>query len=640
MSTGKISENLASNKLFAGVSSETISILNDPKNLIELKEGTLIYSTGQPSEYVYLLLRGEVKLKHSIQKRLIFKFKDDYFGEQEVLEKTNRKTSAVANSDCLLLKISSALFMDLISKSKELKTNLVGSDGKDDSALKNENNEIRSNFNFNGETKKFVLGDLLDTNKNAESLPTQEPELSEESLLQSDSIDEQQNFGDTTPDPIDPILQDENNSNLSETLDEEIKGSNKNEIDSPIEVMEVLNTPEDNSEETDLNQNGWEKYQNILQPSDDIKRVAKSIVDLFLKETDSEIGAFYFYNADENRLEDFYQTHESFYKTKRPLKDGITNLAAKQKKIIYATHYTNHANYHEEIDHPNEFEGNTLIVVPLFNSEQDLIGIVQIGSNQMDFNKADEKRLDNAASYCAAVLAKSLSSVKIQDESEISPKQLDDTKLIAKLILDDVKKPLQNIRHYTSILNRFNLTDEMKKVIALISAQSSSTIDVLQSLIDYSEGNYKTEAEITNFNDAINQTLILLSDFVESRKVKLFKKLNSDSLLNLDSRKFYVACYFITKFACNLMHNGGKLYYSSSSDESKVELIIKDESNSKEFGNLHSALESYYFTLKNEQTVFGLAIPKFLIEAMNGILILETTDSGVMYKITFPRAFS
>lgn len=640
MSTGKISENLTSNKLFAGVSSETISILNDPKNLLEMKEGTLIYSTGDPSEFAYLLLKGEVKLKHSIQKRLIFKFKDDYFGEQEILEKTNRKTSAVANSDCLLLKISAAILFDLISKSNELRSNLLGSESIDNLKQTNGNSKTKSDFIFNGETKKFTLNDESEKINSKNSSDNSLQNISEESIQQPDSIEDQQALTNATPDPVDSLEQSEEISNISEEIKESVEEISLPELDAPIEVMEVLNTQENSSEETDWNQNGWEKYQTILQPSDDIKRVAKSIIDLFLKETDSEIGAFYLYNSIENRLEDYYQTHESFYKTKRPLKDGITNLAAKQKKIIYATHYTNHTNYNEEIDRPNDFEGNTLIVVPLFNSEQELIGVAQIGSNQSDFTKADEKKLESAASYCASVLEKSISSVKTQEESEITPSQIDDTKLIAKLILDDVKNPLQNIRHYTSILSRFNLTDEMKKVVALISAQSSSTIDILQSMIDYSEGNYQHESEITNFNDAVNQTLILLSDFVESKKVKLFKKLNSDSLLNLDSRKFYVACYFITKFACNLMPDGGKLYYSSTSDDSQVELVIKDESNVKEIANLNNALESYYFTLNDERLIIGLAIPKFLIEAMNGKINLEMTDGGVMYRITFPRAFS
>ena len=639
MSSSKISENLITNKMFAGVSSETISIFNDPKSLVELKEGTLIYSTGEPSEFVYLLLRGEIKLKHSIQKRLIFKFKDDYFGEHEILEKTNRRTSAVANSDCLLLKIPAALFIDLISKSNELRANILGSENTDYSKQSLQSSENNSNFIFEGDTKKFAFDNKSENNNNPDS-PDNTQDLSAETIQRINSIADDQSSLSANSESSDPLLQPEENKDFSDITNDDVNNSNSSELNNPVEEADVPNSTESITEDIDLSQARWEKYQNILQPSDDIKRVAKAIIDIFLKETDSEIGAFYLYNKEENRLEDFYQTHESFYKTKRPLKGGITNLAAKQRKIIYASFYQDHTNYNEEIDRPNEFEGNTLIVIPLFNSNQDLLAIVQIGSNQTDFTKADEIRLENVASYAEAVFEKSMLSVKNQEGSEISPNQIDDTKLITKLILEDVKSPLQNIRHYTSILSRFNLTDEMKKVIALISAQSSSTIDVLQSLIDYSENNYQTECEINNFNDAVNQTLILLSDFVESKKVKLFKKLNSDSLLNLDTRKFYVACYFVTKFACNLMPDGGKLFYSTSSDESQVELIIRDESNVNEIGTLQNALENYYFTLKDDRPIFGLAIPKFLIEAMNGKFVLKTTDNGVTYKINFPRAFS
>lgn len=630
MSSNKVPENIISNKLFAGVNSEILSILNDPKNIVELKEGTLIYSTGDMSNFIYLLLRGEVKLKHSIQKKLIFKFKDDYFGEQEIVEKTNRLTSAVANSDCLLLKISADVLWKLASTSPQLKNNLFGIEGTPVENNNVEDENIKNHQSVELIDQKTITDESSDTysdkiqNEENNYQNTDENILNEDNSLSRDLL----NQDDSDKEEI---------FNSEESNTEEIIGTNK---DNSIEVIEVTNLPQEDSVDNFSFNKGWEKFQSILQPSDDLKQVAKGIVALLLKQTESEIGAFYLFNADDNRLEDYYQTHDSIYKTKRPLKDGLSNLAVKQKKIIYAAHFSNHSSYNEEIDLPNEFEGNTIIFIPLFDSKDKLLAIVQIGSDQTEFSKDEERKLEDSVSYCSMILEKSISIINSKKEEEIPVQTPEDANLIAGLLLEDIKNPLQNIRHYASILSRFNLADEVKKVIALITAQSSSTIDVLQSIIDYSNQNYKSEMELNNFNEIVNQTLILLSDFVESKKVKLFKKLAADTLINIDARKFYVACYFITKFSCNMMPDGGKLYFSAGSEDSEANLVIKDESGGLRNDEIHKALESHYFIDKNNCTINGLAVPKFLIKAMNGSFNIENTGSGILYRITLPRAFS
>ena len=62
---------------------------------------------------------------------------------------------------------------------------------------------------------------------------------------------------------------------------------------------------------------------------------------------------------------------------------------------------------------------------------------------------------------------------------------------ISNFIMQDVKAPLLTIKHYSSILSRFDLPEEVKKVISLLSGQTNSIIDLLQASIDFSEKNIK-----------------------------------------------------------------------------------------------------------------------------------------------------
>ncbi len=115
--------------------------------------------------------------------------------------------------------------------------------------------------------------------------------------------------------------------------------------------------------------------------------------------------------------------------------------------------------------------------------------------------------------------------------------------------MQDVKAPLLTIKHYSSILSRFDLPEEVKKVIKLLSSHANSVIDFLQSSIDFSDKNTKTKLEVTSFNEVMDNNLTLLSDYVESRNVKLFKKLSEDVKIKIDVHKI-LCCLLLYRTIC------------------------------------------------------------------------------------------
>ncbi|MBP9119988.1 MAG: cyclic nucleotide-binding domain-containing protein, partial [Ignavibacterium sp.] len=114
MNSNKSIEAVKSNDLFKGLDFASLNIPFDTKNFLEFKEGDLIYSSGQPSNFVYLLINGEVKVKLNSIKRLFFKSPNEFFGETEVMQKEQRSSSALANSDCLIYKIDESLVSKLL----------------------------------------------------------------------------------------------------------------------------------------------------------------------------------------------------------------------------------------------------------------------------------------------------------------------------------------------------------------------------------------------------------------------------------------------------------------------------------------------------------------------------------------------
>ncbi|MDP2365231.1 MAG: cyclic nucleotide-binding domain-containing protein, partial [Ignavibacteria bacterium] len=167
MSTTKNVDAIKSNNLFKGVDFTSLNFPFDAKNFEELKEGDLIYSAGQPADFIYLLINGEVKVKLASIKKLFFKSSNDFFGDSEFLKNTERNSSALANSDCVLYKIDSALLSRLLNDSSSLRANLLF-DRKPDDEKSDEITELKEpivkkpTIDLNADTIKIDITQIVD----------------------------------------------------------------------------------------------------------------------------------------------------------------------------------------------------------------------------------------------------------------------------------------------------------------------------------------------------------------------------------------------------------------------------------------------------------------------------------------------
>ncbi|MDP2364685.1 MAG: GAF domain-containing sensor histidine kinase, partial [Ignavibacteria bacterium] len=368
-----------------------------------------------------------------------------------------------------------------------------------------------------------------------------------------------------------------------------------------------------------------------LTPSPNIKQIAKQILEFLLHKINSDVGAIFLFSTESQMLEEIYQTNESIHKGKISIKRGITGLVAKEKEIRFAVSFLNDINYNQEADRPNGFLGETLIFIPLVDDKNNLLGLAQIGSNETMFTKAEEKNIKEHSNYCSKILQQSLNlipSIVLSSKSELNQ--------ISNFIMQDVKAPLLTVKHYSSILSRFDLPDEVKKVIASLSGQTNSIIDLLQASIDFSEKNTKNKLEVINFDDAMNHILIPLSEYVESRNVKLFKKLGCDAKVKIDTKKFSVANYYISRFACDVMKHGGNLYFSSHIEGANAVLTIKDENKFISVNHLEKVFDPAFNNDNDEIIGLSLAISKFIIESMKGLITVQLSDSGTIYLVSIP----
>lgn len=110
------------NLLFNSVSESFLKSFFKPKNLITIQEGSLIFSSGDESNEIYLILEGEVKIKFCDNRHISYKSNSDFVGEKEIIEKTKRVSFAIANTDCKLYRID-AEELNNLSKENDVKLN-------------------------------------------------------------------------------------------------------------------------------------------------------------------------------------------------------------------------------------------------------------------------------------------------------------------------------------------------------------------------------------------------------------------------------------------------------------------------------------------------------------------------------------
>ncbi len=674
MNSNKTIESVKANDLFKGLDFDSLNIPFDAKNFIEFKEGDLIYSSGQPSDFAYLLIDGEVKIKLNTIRRLFFKSPNEFFGETEVLQNESRNSSAVANKDCLIYKIEESLFNKFHNRSSSLSAAALPEEKQES----NENPVIppvaepineTANVDLPMEPEKVSLDNLVDSSpqyETTEELNKIELPAEPEKVNLNNLVDIRPKY-ETTID-LDKIeiphyeqepdldafiqkkyLENDNKSLKSKLIDdpddmtnwvitegslEEVSG-NKNQLS--VSAKSNVSDAFSSRSSSTTNSGNEFNYENnsqkisLPQASGDINKTAKDILEYLLNKTNSQDGAIYLFSQDSQMLEEIYQTNQSIYKSKKSIKEGITALAAKEKEIRYAVSFLNDINYNQEVDRPNDFVGESLIIIPFVDDKKNLLGIAQIGSNETMFTKDEQRKIKEYVGYCSKVLQQSLTS-----GSKTISVSKSDLYQVSSFIMKDVKAPLLTIKHYSSILSRFDLPEEVKRVISLLSSQATSVIDLLQSSIDFSEKNTKTKLETVSFNEVMDNNLTLLSDYVESRNVKLFKKLGEDVKIKIDTRKFYVACYYISRFACDMMKQGGNLYFSSRVDDAKVMLTIKDENKIEDSENEQKFFDPAYTGSNGENLGLSLAITKFIIESMNGSINLQPSDSGTSYLVSFP----
>ncbi len=668
MSSVKDTYTISDNALFTGISTKK-SLKPLSKNFESFSEGDIIYQSDDKSQYFYLVIEGEVKLKFTGARGrdFITKNKKDFFGEKELLENSKRQSSAVANTDCILYKLRSKDLKMLIEKFPSVKQNIERFNFND---YNNTVNTTPENLKVN----KIPFDLEKDTIK-IKDIPVQEKELEEENSEAKETGNELEDNLEELPEFSGQYNLDEEIEKLDFDLDFNLNLESDDSIELKVESAEPENVeknpvPEEESpkfdepaeltppqeeifhpdfeeEETPELKDAVKTQEDELEPeklqemlkeskkliyASNLSEVGNAIIDLSIKSSNAEFG-WVLILPTSNSIEKAKKFVGSYsIALNLEISREISEKAITNNEIINLKDLEKDLRFNPA-DTERNFLITSFLVVPIFNEVGTPLGVINLINNFKNaFSSTDQKILALVSDNFSAAIEKAnaLEKLTMKTNSE-------NIKKIASLLQNDIKTPVLTIKHYSSLLKKKIEEEEVGRILDLISRHAESIQGMLQTTFDFSFNEIDMETHLMNFKVVMDEVLELLSDYVESRNVKLYKKFEGDAEVNIEKNLFYQACFQITKNACDAMPYGGDLYVSTYLGNNLLKLEFKDEGTGIDSDIKERIFDPYFSYNKFEAGGLGLTIAKGIVKAHGGkIEVYSIHGEGSTFTISLP----
>ena len=742
---------LQSNKLFEGVEESEVKIDLSQEGISLFKEGDIIYQSEDSSNSIYLMIEGEVKIKIPREKEeggpiILRKGKSEFFGEMELIEKVPRRSSAVANKDCLVYKLTEDKLKELISVDNKIERNLLNlnpyekssseenplgeteikHEPKDQDIIINEPELKDEDIKVTEPEKEINDIQIPEPGQEVENIHIDEPEQSdtvqpeinefneldnipdnktEENIIPEqigkndleninlddlslpsidlDGIDEQQvdenlkeNFEEPNetlnePDKTfeEPNLINESSletepkgtfdytENKEEAKEEEFHPDNlKHETDVGSEDSGVSNETEYKEPEIEAEQKYPEKAEKIKEGNDiqvseesieiltpksekdilssvrnihqniDLVNTLRSIADSTKQLLHAETVRIYLPDEEKNEL--FYINEPDAEEIRFTAGKGLIGYAAEKGEILNVASPSEDFSFDAEID-----EDAGTLLFPVLSPDNELTAVLRFTHDgKVNFVKSDEEILVEISSDIASAILNAK-----QYQAQQNKFKNDYLFKTANFIIDDVNTPLLLIKNYAEYIKRKSGVKEVKQITDFITEQADLAINSNKAFHNFLTGESLIEQQVYKLNEILDDILDQLAEYVEIRRVKLFKRFETNAEVSLDKNKFYLACFQIAKNACDAMPGGGNIYIITKRTNQSIQIEFKDTGKGISEEIKEKIFEPYFSYGKGQAAGLGLAVAKKIIKDHGGSIITgEGLGEGADFVISLP----
>jgi signal transduction histidine kinase len=646
------------NKLFSGIKESKLYSFFDQKDLKDAREGEIIYKKGDESNALFLIIKGEVKVKFSANNYVSNKIHNDFFGEKEILDETNRISTALAFTNIIYYRISKTILNNLLSKNPSIEENIkkfgelnipdAPADLKRKSDIFNRDKPVSF--------KAFQVGNSWEENKKKENEP---PSVMTQNIIpEIDSIEE------SIEEEEEENIIIENDFDFDEEPNELIEITDNGIEELQPEVEEIADIQQTDTTVTQSTDESAEEKNNFEQPEPE-KRIPPEIIETGINR---EVVRKIFFAL--NKIYSGINITELIKNTRRALKDlinsesadlilideknasmqrtitkdgkavseffqlidGLTGSCAVLKKTINYDRPTEDSRFNSKIDQPGSASLKRILYFPIINDAGETVAVIQ-GARE------NKKFTEDEVSYLTMIgkqLDTAISRTKTLEQL-IKEEKLNVSKKLKEVITKEIEVPIEIIDSYTKFLSQKKLPSDTDDIIRMLQKQAASVKEITDSIFKIFSDEATLEKNKIHFNEFIDDVLELLSEYCETRDTKLFKKIGDGALVDIDRSKLYTSIFQIIKACVDDSKKSGKIYFSTELTGDVISITIQNESKGKLSLPEGDVTDYIYNQDKFDLTELGWLIAKKIIVAHTGEVQLESIKGvGSTFKITLP----
>jgi signal transduction histidine kinase len=656
MQLSRTTRDIKNNKLFTGVKESALTIFFDQKEIKEAREGEILYRTGDQSNALYLIIKGEVRVKFPTNNYVTNKIYNDFFGEKEFVEDTKRISSAMAFSKLIYYRIDKSSFKSLIKKNPAIEENLVkfGEFKLPEASL-----DADRKINLGSRDKPirfraFSKGNNWEEEEKPEKEPI--PVLTQQLLPDLESIEkslEEENIASEDIIELEQALEDLNEIVVQETP--EIIESPP-EIKEEVTVQAPIELPDESKEkkkraartkteeevqpqliETGINREvvrriflALNRIYSSISITELVKNTKRAIKDL----TSSESADLIFV---EEKKSSMYRLLTQDGKTKNEyfqLNQGLTGSCAIQKAPINFDRPTEDSRFNSKVDYPGSSRMKRILYFPVISDAGETIAVIQTARDNKRFSEDEVSYLTMISKQMETAISRTQTL-----ESILNKEKLNSAKKLSEVLTKEIQIPVEIIDSYTKILSSKNLPPDTDDIIRMLQKQAASVIDLTDSMLKVLIDEILLENNKIHFNEFIDDVLELLSEYCETKEVKLFKKIGNGAVVEIDRSKLYTAIFQFIKTSVADCRKAGKIYFSTELINETISISIQNEGKGAIVFPEGEILDYFYYKEKIKEDEVHLLLAKKIINAHTGSVEVESVKGvGSTFRISLPLA--
>jgi signal transduction histidine kinase len=265
------------------------------------------------------------------------------------------------------------------------------------------------------------------------------------------------------------------------------------------------------------------------------------------------------------------------------------------------------------------------IYQPLFDLNNEIIEVIIIG---IDVTKEEMN------------IKKMEKVLKIQDE-------------IYANVSHELKTPLNVIFSANQMMNIYlshdNIEEYKEKLFNynnVVNKNCFRLIKIINNIVDLSKsksGMLALDLSNVNIVDVIRNIVLSVSDYVESRKLKIIFNSNvTEKIIACDLHKIDRVMLNLISNAIKFSYNNGEINVNVMDKGDTVEISVKDDGTGMDKRHLDLIFQRFYQADKSlsrnaEGSGIGLAIVKSIIDLHNGVISVESElEKGSTFKFELP----